>query len=198
MSILTACGGLTEEDAQSYVQSVLDASYKGEFEAYMEETGSTKEEAEEMFNKNVEETLSEAGFNDFGLEDEMMDNYKDLFIDIAKLANYEITNVSKNDDGDFIIEVTAKPLDFMSGIEEEVTTILTDELMKMTEFPSDEELLKMTFDHMYGLIEEKLENPEYGDAATVVLRLEVNEDNEYQINEDDFVTLDNALYVSEY
>ena len=198
MSLLTACGGLTEEDAQNYVQAVLDASYKGEFDAYIEETGSTKEEAEEMFNKNVEETLSEAGFDDFGLDEELIEKYKSLFVDLAKLANYEITDVSKNDDDNFIVEVTVKPLDFMSGVEEEATEILTDELLKMTEFPSDDELMKLTFDLMYDLVAEKVENPTYGDATTVVLRLEVNEENEYEINEDDFVALDNSLYSSEY
>ena len=105
---------------------------------------------------------------------------------------------TKNDDDNFIVEVTVKPLDFMSGVEEEATEILTDELLKMTEFPSDDELMKLTFDLMYDLVAEKVENPTYGDATTVVLRLEVNEENEYEINEDDFVALDNSLYSSEY
>lgn len=197
-SLLTACGGLTEEEAQSYVQSVLDASYKGEFDAYIEETNATKEEAEEMFNENVDATLKNAGFDELNLNDELTEKYRNLFIKLAKLANYEITDVSKNDDGDFIIEVTTKPLDYMSGVEEEMSNILTDKFMNMTEFPSEDEIFKISSEVMYNLIEEKIENPEYGNSTTVVLRLEVNDEEEYQINKDDFVTLDNSLYLVKY
>ena len=31
MTMLSGCGGMSAEDAQSYLKSVLDASYKGEF-----------------------------------------------------------------------------------------------------------------------------------------------------------------------
>ena len=177
-------------------KGVPNKRYKGEFEAYMEETGSTREEAEKMFNESVEATLSDAGFSDLDINEELSEKYKNLFIDLAKLANYEITDVSKNDDGDFVVEVTAKPLDFMSRVEEEGINILTDKLMNMTEMPSDDKILEMSFEVMYDLISEKLEDPEYGDATTVVLRLEVNENDEYEINEDDFVTLDNSLYTT--
>ena len=38
-AMLAGCGGgMTAEDAKEYVQAVLDASYKGEFDSYMELT----------------------------------------------------------------------------------------------------------------------------------------------------------------
>ena len=46
---LTGCGGMSEDEAKEYAQAVLDASYKGEFDSYMELTDSTEEEAREMY-----------------------------------------------------------------------------------------------------------------------------------------------------
>ena len=49
MTVLCACSsGMSAADAKSYAQAVMDASYKGEFEDYMEWTDSTEEEAEAL------------------------------------------------------------------------------------------------------------------------------------------------------
>ena len=45
MTLLCGCGGMSAEDAQSYAKSIMDASYKGEFDKYVEWTKSSKEEA---------------------------------------------------------------------------------------------------------------------------------------------------------
>ena len=37
---LAGCGGMSEDEAKEYAQAVLDASYKGEFDSYMELTDS--------------------------------------------------------------------------------------------------------------------------------------------------------------
>ena len=195
MSLLTACGGLTEEDAQNYVQAVLDASYKGEFDAYIEVTGSTREEAEEMYNKSLEMTLANAGFNEAISNDKLKDDYKNLFIDLAKLSNYEITNVSKNDDDNFMVEVTVKPFDFMSDLEEEMIDIFTEKITNASKIPTKDEMIIMSFEVMYDLLKEKADDPQYGDSTTVVLRLEAD-DAEYKINDDDLATLDSSLFTT--
>ena len=45
-TLLGGCGSkMTTDDAKSYAQACLDASYKGEFDEYLSQTDSTKEEA---------------------------------------------------------------------------------------------------------------------------------------------------------
>lgn len=55
---LTGCGGMSEDEAKEYAQAVLDASYKGEFDSYMELTDSTEEEAREMYEGNMDATMA--------------------------------------------------------------------------------------------------------------------------------------------
>ena len=42
VSMLTGCGGMTEEDAKEYVKATLDASYKADFDAYMKKERDVK------------------------------------------------------------------------------------------------------------------------------------------------------------
>ena len=68
--LLSACGGgFTTEDAQNYVQSALDASYKADFDEYVKQTNSTKEEAETMYQQNIDNVLSGVGIQDAGVSE---------------------------------------------------------------------------------------------------------------------------------
>ena len=71
MLALTACGGMTTDDAKTYVQSVLDASYKADFSEYTEQTDSTEEEAQQLFDENLDNIMSMGGFTDAGLSEEL-------------------------------------------------------------------------------------------------------------------------------
>ena len=113
-------------------------------------------------------------------------------------AAVEITNVTKNNDDNFMIEVSVNPLDIYHGVEEEITETLTSKLEDMTEFPDEDEVIKMSFEIMYDIMLDKLEDPVYNEGTTVVIRLEADSEGEYAINEDDLVTLDKTLYVTEY
>ena len=53
MTLLCGCGGMSAEDAQSYAKSIMDASYKGEFDKYIEWTKSSEEEAKEIGRAHV-------------------------------------------------------------------------------------------------------------------------------------------------
>ena len=63
---LSGCGGMSEDEAKEYAQAVLDASYKGEFDSYMELTDSTEEEAREMYEGNMDATMAAVGFEEMG------------------------------------------------------------------------------------------------------------------------------------
>ena len=65
---------------KEYAQAVLDASYKGEFDSYMELTDSTEEEAREMYEGNVDATMAAVGFEEMGASQEMQEDYRQLFL----------------------------------------------------------------------------------------------------------------------
>ena len=118
--LLTACK-MSPEEVGTYAQSILDASYKADFDEYTEQTDSTKEEAENLYENNIDQMMTIAGYDSAGLSDELLDNYRQLFKDMLALAEYEVGEVTEEEDGSFTVAVTAKPLTAFEGLEAEVT-----------------------------------------------------------------------------
>lgn len=193
---LAGCGGgMTAEDAKEYAQAVLDASYKGEFDTYMELTDSTEEEAESMYEGNVDATMAMVGFEEMGVSEEMQADYRQLFLDLAKQAKYSLGEATEIENG-YEIEVTIEPFIGMNDLESELTNVLMQDLAGMTEIPTEEELNQMTMQTMYDLLSEKVANPEYGDPQTMTIRVIADSDNVYSIPDEDTTALDSAMFPS--
>lgn len=196
MGLLTGCG-MSEEDAKAYVEASLDAAYKGEFDAFVEITDSTPEGAAAMYDENMEHIMESAGFSDLELNEELTANYKQLFFDLIKKADYSVGEVVKNDDT-FSIEVTVKPLTIFEGIEAELTDALLNRISEMDEYPNDDEITVIGFEEMYQILFDKVEAPVYSEEIVkVTINLHKNDKGMYEISEEDMLTLDNALFAIE-
>jgi len=79
VSMLTGCGGMTEEDAKEYVKATLDASYKADFDAYMKVTDSSKEEVQKLYDDNIENIVTSSGLQDMGITSELEEKYRELY-----------------------------------------------------------------------------------------------------------------------
>ena len=195
-AMLAGCGGgMTAEDAKEYVQAVLDASYKGEFDSYMELTDSTEEEARSMYEGNVDATMATVGFEEMGISEDMQADYRQLFLDLAKQAKYTLGEATEIENG-YEIEVTIEPFIGMNDLENELTNILMQDLAAAAEIPTEEELNQMTMQTLYDLLSEKVASPEYGEAQTMTVRVTVDSDNVYSIPEEDTTALDSAMFPS--
>lgn len=197
MLSLAGCGGMTTDDAKAYVQSVLDASYKADFSEYTEQTDSTEEEAQQLFDDNLDNIMSMGGFTDAGLSDELSANYRQLFQDMLAQAKYELGEATEGEDGGFVVEVSAEPFTAFDGLQDEVLSAVQAEMSNITDIsqmPSDEEINEMVFQKMYDSLVQRVAEPSYGEAQTVELHVELNDDNMYYINEDDLTFLDSILF----
>ena len=190
---LAGCGGMSEDEAKEYAQAVLDASYKGEFDSYMELTDSTEEEAREMYEGNMDATMAAVGFEELGASQEMQADYRQLFLDMAKLAKYSLGDVTEMENG-FEIQVTVEPFIGLDGLETELTDAVMAQLSESGEIPDDDELNQMTMQTMYDLMRDRLEAPEYGEAESMTIRVTADSDNVYSIPEEDTTALDNDLF----
>ena len=190
---LAGCGGMSEDEAKEYAQAVLDASYKGEFDSYMELTDSTEEEAREMYEGNMDATMAAVGFEELGASQEMQADYRQLFLDMAKLAKYSLGDVTEMENG-FEIQVTVEPFIGLDGLETELTDAVMAQLTESGEIPDDDELNQMTMQTMYDLMQDRLEAPEYGEAESMTIRVTADSDKVYSIPEEDTTALDNALF----
>lgn len=194
MTALCGCGGMSTEDAQSYAKSVLDASYKGEFAKYMEWTKSSEEDAKELYEGNIDVTMKEAGFSALGLSEELTESYRQLFLDMIKLAKYDVGEAKEASDDAFTIDVTVEPFIAFEGLQDEVNTAVTEELTNAEQIPSDEEINQMVFQKMYELMAERIASPVYGDPTTVTITVKPDADNVYYIAQEDMTALDDALF----
>lgn len=193
---MTACG-MKPEEASAYVKSALDASYKGEFDDYVEITNSTMEEAEKMYQTNLDNAMTGAGFTEAqGLSEELEAKYRELFAKMLSLANYEMSEVAKSEDG-FEITVSYARYLGLDGLEDEVKKAIHPELEGMVKLPEDAELSKMIYEKMYDLLKERVDHPTFGDEGTTLIHVTRGEDGVYSISDEDIKKLDKLMFEGE-
>lgn len=196
MVLLSGCGGMSKDDAKAYTQAVLDAQYKGEFKEYMEQTDSTEKEAKEMYEGNLDEMLAGVGIDESSLSAEMVENYKTLFLDLAKKVDYKIGDVKEADDDAYTVDVKIKPL-MLEGLDDQVMSAVEEEIADITEVPSQEEINELVYGKMYDVLTGFVDNPSYGDEETITLHVKPDKDGVYYIPDEDLETLDNATVKAE-
>ncbi len=198
MTLLCGCGGMSAEDAQSYAQSILDASYKGEFDKYIEWTKSSKEEAQELYESNIDTTMQEAGFASLGLSEELTANYRQLFLDMIKQANYEVGEAKEAGDKAYTVDVTVKPFAGFDGLQAEVEAASMAEMESGNVDLNDQNAInEMVFQKMYEIMAGKVASPTYGDPTTVTINVKPDSDGVYFIDQTDMTALDDALFPSD-
>ena len=185
MLVLCGCGGMTTDEAKDYVKSALDAGYKAEF---------TEKEAKKEYETNLDNSMKEAGFDETGVSDELKANYRKLFEKMLKSANYKVGEVKEAGDDEFKVSVEVQPFTAFSTVSEELDNWVTDTYSNIEYVPSDEELNEAIMKKMYELMDEKMNNPTYGDKTTVTVNVKVDKDGAYYIPQKDLTAVDDALF----
>lgn len=194
--LLAACK-MSPEEVGTYAQSILDASYKADFDEYTKQTESTQEEAEQFYESNIDQMLTIAGCDSAGLSDELLENYRQLFKDMLALAEYEVGEVTEEEDGSFTVSVSAKPLVAFEGLQAEVTAAVQEELADITDvsqIPGQDEINEMVFQKVYDGLKKRMESPVYGDPQQAELHVSKDSDNVYSVSEEDLTALDGILF----
>ena len=194
MLVLCGCGGMTTDEAKDYVKSALDAGYKAEFKEYAEITDSSEKVAKKEYETNLDNSMKEAGFDETGVSDELKANYRKLFKKMLKSANYKVGEVKEAGDDEFKVSVEVQPFTAFSTVSEELDNWVTDTYSNIEYVPSDEELNEAIMKKMYELMDEKMNNPTYGDKTTVTVNVKVDKDGAYYIPQKDLTAVDDALF----
>lgn len=170
--MLTGCA---EFDASRYVQSCLDASFHGEFETYMEMTNSKEEEARAAYDKLIQSEVDalEQGYT---ISDEQKEKFRGLFIDMYKACKYEVGEAVKNDDDSFTVPVTTYKLAVFEGMNDAADQFATDYYKDHSDASVDE-VYSAILDFMYDYINDRVTNPEYGEASTTNVNVPLTSTN---------------------
>lgn len=192
MVLLSGCANMTKEDAKAYTKATLDARYKGEYKKYMELTKASEKEAKKLHTGDMD-AMFEGG--DFNLPEEMKENYRNLYLDMSKQANYKVGEAKEAKDDAFKVDVTVKPFTGFKGIQEEVAAVVQEEVLgDLSNIPSEDEISALLFQKMYDFMAEKVAAPEYGEEKVVSVNLKPDKDGVYTISEDDMQKLGDALF----
>ena len=191
LTMLAGCG-MKPDDAKAYVQATLDAGYKADFDEYAKITDSTKEDAQKLFDNNIDTVTNSLGFGALGATEETTEKYRELLKEIFAKAKYTVGDV-KEKDGGFEVVVNAEPMQIFSGVQDELVTKLQEKVAKSGQ-PKEEEINQLAIDMLYDLLTEKLASVTYGEPQTITVHVTKNSDGVWNITESDLQAVDAALF----
>ncbi len=196
-------GGCTKFDACAYMQAILDVSYKNETEDYIEITGATQEEADEIFQKNLDATMHE--FNTADLSEELEKNYRSLFEETVKQVKYTVGEAAEGEEDGYTVKIAVEPIllfddtyeEFQRKAEEYAADI-SNNVMNGGEMPTDDEIQNQVYQTYYDVLTEELNaGLTYGEAENITVHICKTEEGVYEIPEEDLRALDQAMISQE-
>lgn len=199
---LSACGGgLSADDAQLYVQGVLDENYLGKADPdFLKLIDSTEEETEEVYAGSME---TEAQFFlDSFVESELSQEEQDRLLDelsamyrqIYAHSKYTVESASEVDDTTFGVKVTVEPIDIFHQVADELNNGAADELNSC--YPdqmTDEEYMAYEVEWVelfMDLTYEKLPQLDYLEPQTLLVQVALGDDDYWTIPDEDFWAVD--------
>ena len=192
LGMLAGCG-MKPEDAKAYVQATLDAGYKEDFGEYTKITESTKEEAQKLFDSNIDTVTNSLGLSQFGVSEEMTEKYRELLKETFSKAKYTVGDV-KETDGGFEVKVSAEPMQMFVGLEDALIGELEKKVKESKVDLDEAAITQLTVDILYDILSQRLAEVTYGDAQEVTVHVTKNSDGVWNITEADLQALDSALF----
>ena len=204
---LAACSSVTPEDAETYIQGLLDASYLGQYnQEYLELADITEEESrteDYEWNTAAEaEILRE--YLAIQSTDASIQKSVDLIKEIYSHSKYSVTGASKLEDGSYAVTVSIQPMDILiryqnqTDVNEIWMTVLAEHgVMDQAALDamSDEEYMALediyaaaVLDGIQALVPEM----GYGPEQSVVLQLQLEGDT-YTLVGTDWQHLDSMM-----
>ena len=194
--LLTGCGS-KKFDAADYTGAMLDASYKGDFDAYTEQGIGKKKDAQKMYEDNLN-ALVEAFSDVFGadMDEESKKQLSDAMATLCGHVQYNVGEATA-DGSHFNVELKVKPLQFSSVLQDDEFNKAAEEAVKKAietdQDISSEELMKVLTRLLIERFDEIAGNPTYADETTMTVVVEKNDQGEYEISKDSWDLIDRAL-----
>ena len=203
--ILLACvltvgvlGGCTSnQDVQSYLEALLDTSYKNDTAAFVKMGLGTKEDAEALYEQGIDNG-TEAFCGSLGVTDEFKEDFHTLYKDMLAKVRYEVGEAEKQSDGSYLIPVSYEKMNIFqpaTAMYQEKVAALAKEWAE-GDIPSEEEMMHEIVLTYKESMETVLAEVQYNEPQTMTVRIELV-NNVYTPNTDDVAALEKALFDGE-
>jgi hypothetical protein len=186
-----------EFDASGYVQGIMDATYKAEFDKYVELTQDTKENSQTAYD-TVMDTKAQAfaTYTAVTLTDESKAKFIEYSKQIYKNAKYEVLEATKTDKG-FTVDVIISPITILQSITTQGEAFVTEfnaknlngDFAELTEEEFQGEYAKGIME----IFENNISKIQYGEAVTITVLVTLQEDKVYTLETDEFTKIDGVI-----
>lgn len=191
-------GGCTsDQDVRSYLEALLDTSYKNETAAFVKMGLGTEEDAKALYEQGIDNG-TEAFCGRLGVTEEFKEDFRSLYKDMLAKVRYEVGKAEKQSDGSYQITVSYEKM----NIFQPATTMYQENVAALAEAwadgdtPSEEEMLNQIVLTYKESMETVLAEVQYNEPQTMTVRIELV-NNVYTPNTDDVAELEKALFDGE-
>lgn len=205
---LTACNsGLSTLDAARCVEVELDATYKGQFDGFVDFYNNvTREDARSQYDNNIEaesyNTIMAFGLTTIDGEGTVepselqLHRARQLYEDIYLRSDYSVVSSTKQSDGTFAVKLSIHPMDILHLLSDSFDDAFADFIAKYenvdTISMTDEEFetwyleayVSDYYDTFLDALEAQIPNIGYLDEKTIVIQVLENENGLYFTQED--------------
>lgn len=192
MVVMTACNATF--DAAGYVKSCLDLLTRCEYEEYVEFTKRSKDEAILDYEKSMDYMMSD--FEALNLSEELVEKYRDFFMDLYKMTKYEVAEAVENEDGTYLVDVKISKLTgVFNGVTEELNAAaLTygEELAASGQEADEQAVNEWVYEKLYEIVSANMESASYEEPITVTVGV-ITDNEVYTITEADYAVLEESL-----
>ncbi len=192
-------GCSTDASVKTYLQALLDASYKNDATAFVKMKLGTEEEAQALYERGIDTGVS-VFCSRIGATDEYKEEFRAAYMDMLSKVRYTVDDANKQSDGSYIVTVSYEKMNvFKPALElhQDHVAAMTEEWAKTPEnAPAKEEMVKLALLEFKSSMETVLADVQYSEAQTINIRIELA-DNIYTPNADDIAALEKALFDGE-
>ena len=188
--VLSACSRQLDFDAKSYVQSSLDAYYRGDYKDYANlleiSEKDAKKEIEEDFNESIQQQFDDSdNITDKGIAD-----YAKKLVEVKNLAKYKVQDENKDEDGNYTVSVKVEPSDVFQTLQQSSAEVSKEKIaqgMKETDPGVFASVLTES-------VQKSIDKNSYGDPVAVTVKVEKNHSGTYELSETERSKLETAMF----
>lgn len=195
---LTGCSNKLEKKYQRYVKSLIAINYLGATDDYIEATGANKEDADALYQSNIELLADNImAYYSVTITDapDMRQGYLDLARNIYSKVNYKVSPAYQSGSV-YLVDVTIYPISLFAQTSGEVTAYVEKFNSGVTNGDyNNYTLAEYETEFSSGLLNilnNGCINMTYGDPVTITVEIIVDGDT-YYISDRDFLKIDAAM-----
>ncbi len=191
-------GCTSDKTVKTYLQALLDASYKNDSSAFVDMKLGKAEEAQALYIQGIDTGVS-VFCSRMGISDEYKEEFRQLYMEMLGKVRYTVDTAEKQSDGSYIVSVTYEKMRIFEPaltLYQEKVAALGDAWKNSDDVPSEEEIVERVILEFKESMEKVLSEVTYEEAASMNVKIEL-EDNVYTPNAEDIMELEKALFDGE-